>query len=84
VDPITILEILAGLTLAFVVVMEVTIVTVSWRGLKAAQDLQARLGPVLQVLSTLTPAQIEQGALRLREWFERGEMREADLTREGL
>ena len=73
-----------SVTLAFVVGMEVTIVTVSWRGLRLAQDLQRKLRPITQVLERLTPDQIAAGAKRLQDWFESSEDFNARLKKEGL
>jgi hypothetical protein len=71
-------------TLAFVALLELTIVTISYRGMKAAMDLQRKLQPVISVVERLTPAQVEAGAIKLQRWFEKDAETERRLKEAGL
>ena len=70
-------------TLFFVGVMELTIVTVSWKGLETARRLEQKLAPVIKVMEGLTPEQIEAGARRIQAWFEKSDV-EKEIERRGL
>ena len=83
-DILTEILIVGALTLAFVGVMEATIVTVSWRGLKTAQDLQRKLAPVFRVFDRMPPERIDKAAKYLDRQFTKWEKMESELERQGL
>jgi len=83
VNPVEVLELLGGITLSFVIIMEATIVTVSWRGLRTAQQLQAKLAPVIAVMAQIPDEQIVRGSKFLQRKFAEWSAAEAALEAAG-
>lgn len=76
--------ILTAATLGFVVLMELTIVYVSYSGLRTAQDLQRRLVPVFRIFERMPAKRIEKAATFLDRKFKEWEEAEDRLEALGL
>jgi hypothetical protein len=84
VDALAEILLVGCVTLAFVVLMELTIVTVSLRGLRTAQALQTKLAPVIAVMAQIPDDQIRDGSKFLQRKFREWSEAERRLEAQGL